>query len=195
MTLSRVIRRSLLLLSILLVLQIRTGATQTTVRPDSIAVPPRLQNDTITQSLALEGRWFQVRAERDSRGTPTGHYTVFSVWPDSNRFVTTYIDYAYDDPAVAFIADGLPAVVVLSSYTGGMGSQRIPNYTFKLLVADAHTSSVRAFTLDPGDGTFWSNHVVSFSRLVHGGFALRIEGGPVVRYERQVLTWQPPPSR
>src|SRR5690349_2974528 len=145
MTTTRLICRSLLLLGVLLTSQNRTGAAQTTVRPDSIRVPPRFRNDTITQSLGLEGHWFQIRSELDSDRTFTGHYTVYTVCPDSTRFITAYADYAYGDPAVAFIADG-PAVVLLSSYTGGMGSQRITNFTFKLLVADTHTSKVHAFT-------------------------------------------------
>lgn len=157
-------------------------------RPDPSPPTPRFARDTLFQSAVIAHRVLQVRAEVDTAARRlTGRYSVYAVYPNRTRLVAARLIPASDAPSVAFISAGDPAVVVLSSYTGGTGRNAVANYHFKLVVAEAE--QFRTFTIEPDSGaTFASPDIKSFDRGPTGSFTLRFADGPMVRYRDGRLT-------
>ena len=169
---------------------------QTVVRPDSSSSVRTFHDDSITQSIVLERQWLVVRSEVDSAGRRTGRYTVHRIWPGSDTTIASYTDDgAPDAPSIALVADGVPAIVVLSSYTGGFGRDGIPNYTFKVLILT--DTLARAYTVgDYGpESPFGSGDVTSFSRSRANMFEFHLAGGPRIRYEHGALSWSVAPAK
>ena len=165
-------------------------SAQTTILPDTTRTAPTLERDTVILTLYVERQGIAVRSELDRKGHATGHFAVFSIWPLATRFLTAHTDWAYDQPSVAFVANGRPAVVLLASYTGGLGRDRIPNYAFKLLVLH-DGDSAEAFSVVPTDRAgFETADVTAFSRTGPGRFSLAIKGGPTLLYSRGRLLLQ-----
>jgi hypothetical protein len=138
--------------------------------------------------LYLERMGLAVHSELNRDGRATGRFTVFSIWPTAPRYVTSYMEPAYDWPHLAFIAEGRPAVVLLSSYTGGLGRDHLSNYDFKLLVL-FDSDSAQAFSLVPPDSTAYETaDVLAFSRTVAGGFTFQLADGNTFVYREGRLT-------
>ena len=155
---------------------------QATVLPDTLTTAPTFERDKVAQTVYLERQGLSVRAEVDRDGRPTGHFAVFSTWPMGTKFVAAYTDWAYDQPSLAFVADGRPGVILLASYTGGLGRDRIPDYAFKLLVLN-DSGPNEAFSLVAKEPLqFQSSDVSGFTRTGSGGFSLTIRGGPTFTY-------------
>ncbi len=164
---------------------------QASYRPDAAPRAPRFARDTLFQSAVIAHRVLQVRAELDAgSGRPgasrlTGRYTVHAVYPNRTRLIAARLVPAQDAPSVAFISAGDPAVVVLSSFTGGRTAGA--NYSFKVVVAEAE--QFRTFTLEPDSGAvFASPDIKGFDRGPTGSFTLRFADGPSVRYRDGRLT-------
>jgi hypothetical protein len=160
----------------------RLLAAQATVLPDRLRTPPAFEREKVTLTLYLERQGVAIHSELDRDGRATGHFAVFSIWPLATRFLAAYTDWAYDQPSVALVADGRPGVVLLASYTGGLGRDRIPNYSFKLLVLH-DGGAAEAFSVVPSEFPgFPSSDVTAFSRSASEGFTLAIKGGPKLVY-------------
>jgi hypothetical protein len=154
---------------------------QATVVADTPAKPPIFERTKVAWTLYLERQGIEVNSELDTEGRATGRFAVFSIWPLGRNFLASYTDDAYDQPSVAFVGNGRPGVVLLASYTGGLGRDRIPNYSFKLLVL-RDFESAEAFSIVPkAFPRFPSADVTSFSRT-GDGFALAIKDGPQLSY-------------
>lgn len=164
---------------------------QETFRPDAVPRSVRFTRDTLFESAVIAHRVLQVRAELDtappapgSRGARprlTGRYAVYAVYPNRTRLIAARTAPAGDAPSITFISHGDPAVVVLSSFTGGTGRSAVDNHSFKILVAEAE--QFRAFTVEPDSGrTFGTPDIKSFDRGPTGSFTLRFADGPSVRY-------------
>jgi hypothetical protein len=164
---------------------------QASYRPDAAPRAPRFARDTLFQSAVIAHRVLQVRAELDSAPRPggsrlTGRYTVHAVYPNRSRLIAARLLPAQDAPSVAFISAGDPAVVVLSSFTGG-GRSAGANYSFKIVVAEAE--QFRTFTVEPdSSAAFASPDIKGFDRGPTGSFTLRFADGPSVRYRGGRLT-------
>jgi hypothetical protein len=164
---------------------------QTAIKPDS-ARTIRFAEDSAFGSIILRQRILEIRAEQ-SPGPPvvrgasraTGRFAVYSVWPGERRQIAVRLDPAYGAPTVALVADGEPSVVVLSSYTGGLGAQGIPAYSLKIIILER---APRSFTVDEeAPGTALGTAVIeSFSRTGNG-FRLQVGPALVLTYDGRQL--------
>lgn len=173
------------------VMSVSRMAAQATLPADAANTPPAFEREKVTLTLYLERQGVAVHSELDRDGRTTGNFAVFSIWPRSTRFLTAYTtDSARDQPSVAFVANGRPGVVLLASYTGGQGRDRVPDYDFKLLVLH-DGNSAEAFSVMPkGPAEFETADVKAFSRTGSGGFRLAIQGGPTLLYSKGRLVLQ-----
>lgn len=166
---------------------------QVLCRRDSVPRAQHFASDTVHQALTLARRVLELRAEQGPSTHPiagaavartTGRYAVYSTWPGSRRLLAVRTKLAYDAPSITFVSDGQPAVVVLSSYVGGLGLTGVPAYDIKVLIFDG--SRVESYSVgsdpDTDSNPLSSAEVESFAR-VGRGFKLRRTGGPQVRYD------------
>lgn len=170
-------------------------AAQQAFRADQVPRSVRFARDSLFQATVIAHRVLHVRAELDTtpvagrqvRPRLTGRYAVYDVRPNRTRLIASRNIAASDAPTIAFISHGDPAVVVLSSYTGGTGRGSVENYSFKLIVAEAE--QFRAYTIEPDSGrTFASADIKGFDRGPTGSFTLRFADGPSLRYRGGRLT-------
>ena len=179
--------------AVLTLLSLAQKVNSQTLRDDPIRQPAHFANDSLYQSITLEHRIIEVRAELDTSmhllGTTrgSGRYVVNATWPAPSVLLAARLEPAYGPPAVSLVADGTPSVLMLCSYVGGLGATGLPAYSCMLLVLEG--SRRQAFTIDDTtlSSALESSNIASFSRN-GSGFSLRFADGPSLRYDGQRLS-------